>query len=392
MKKLLVTITILFFVLSSINAQNSERNNNPVPQMDSAVKIMAAELHKKLTEKRGQKIAIGQFVYRGSISPFGTYWVSQLTDELANIPNKTYTLISGGVAGADLTISGEIVDVANIIRVYTRLVRSEGRVIEAAFQSELERSQALNNMLVASSGASSSSVIVDEYEIDSMAYPVVYEIGVDGSAAVINRTIHSGDDEDFFLLLPDRDGRLVMETTGSFDTVMELYDEETMGKLAEDDDGGSGNNARIRYNARAGARYIAKVRGYSSAGNYGFRAYISVRTGGSSWESPVSYEIGNNENAPVARRTIEDDDADHILLIPGYNGRLIIETTGDMDTYMRLYDADSRQELASDDDSGSGYNAKITYNAQAGRRYMVMITDLNEDGGSYGFKAYLNAR
>ena len=387
MKKLLVTVTIFVFALSSINAQNNVPNSSPVPQMDSTVKTLAGEMHKKLLEKKVQKITVGQFVYRGLIPPFGTYWVNQLTNELTNMPNKTYTFISGG---ADFTISGEIVDIANVIRVYTRLIRSDDRSVEVAFQSDFEKTPALSALLIASSSEGrSSSAPPDEYEVDSWENPVACEIGVDANAVVINRTIHGRDDEDFFVMLPDRNGRLTAETTGNFDTVMELYNAESREKLAEDDDSGSGSNAKIRYSVEAGKRYIAKVSGYSSAGSYGFRAYIATRTGGSTWENPVAYEIGNTENPTLVNRTIDGDVPDYFLIVPANSGRLVIETSGSMDTYMKLYDADTRQELASDDDGGSSYNAKITYNAQAGKRYMIMITDLDENGGSFGFMAYL---
>ena len=67
-----------------------------------------------------------------------------------------------------------------------------------------------------------------------------------------------------------------------------------------------------------------------------------------------------------------------------------METTGDTDTYMEFYDATTRELLASDDDSGSGYNARITHNVEAGRRYITKVRGYSpSETGSYGFRAFM---
>ena len=272
-KKYLFLIIIFFLTLGMINAQNT---GNPVPQMDIAIKALAGDLNNKLIAERAQRIALGQFTYRNSIAPLCDYWANQLTEELINIPNRSFTLLSGGIAGADWTISGEIVEAADTIRVYTRLVRSDNRAITAAFHSDFVRNEHITGMLFSADGRGGvSSVPRDVYEPDSWDNPLLYEIGFDDNTPVMNRSLHE-DDEDFFLLIPASNGWLVMETTGSTDTYMEFYDAGTRELLDEDDDGGSRINARIRYEVQAGRRYIAKVRGYGSdnTGNYGFRAYL----------------------------------------------------------------------------------------------------------------------
>ena len=396
MEKRLCVILIVFIIVSAVYAQqpagqSTGQNVSLVSQMDSAVKVLAWDIHKKLIETRAQKIAVGQFAYRGSIPPLGSYWFNQLTGELANNPNRSYIVLSGP-AGADWTISGEIVEVADIVRVFIRLVRSEDRAIEWAFQSELERSPALMNMLVVSGGSGSSSVLVDEWEIDSWDNPIPFEIGADANVVVMNRTIHNDADEDFFLLVPESDGRLIMETTGSIDTYMDFYSADNQQSLESNDDGGSGSNARIRYNVTAGRRYIAKVRGYgSSTGSYGFRAYFTARVSSNCWDNPLPCEIGINDGAALINRSFQnEDDEDFFLLVPERDGRLVAETTGNIDTYMRLYNADTREELDSNDDGGLGYNARIAYNVQAGRRYMAKVTGYSGETGEYGFRAYLS--
>jgi hypothetical protein len=395
MTKRLLLIPVVFLVINAAYAQNSA---NPVPQLDAAVKELALNMHKKLVEGNAQKVILGQFSYRGGTSsPFANYWINQLTGELANMQGRTYTVLSAGTTGADRMISGEIIVVTNVIRVYTRLVRQEDRALESVFYVDFEQSAALNAMLVSGGGGggSSSSAFPDEYEPDSWDNPVSYDIGIDENAPLMNRNFHEGSDEDFFLLIPERSGRLTMETTGNLDTLMYFYNYDTGDELDEDDDSGQGSNARIRYSVQAGTQYLAKVRPYnrSGNGNYGFRAYMTApREGANSWENPLTYTPGIDENATVMNRSFQDyDDEDYILIVPASSGRLVMETTGRMDTYMYFYNYDTKEQLGENDDGGVDYNARIRYEVRAGVRYLVKIRDLDEGTGSYGFRAYMAA-
>jgi hypothetical protein len=383
------TLILFFFVLNTIFSQTAE---SPVVQMDEAIRNLARDIHAKLVEKRAERIAIGQFVYNNnSITPLSSYWSNQLIGELANISVRNYSIISGGTNDAEWTISGEIVLAADIIRVYSRLIQSSNRAIEGSFQSSFQRNEQINSMIVSVNSGGSSSTGSDQYETDSWENPVSYTIGSSQSVPVMNRTI-TAEDEDFFLLVPERDGRLTAETTGSIDTYMYLYNYDNEEELSSNDDGGQGSNARISYNVRAGMRYIAKVRGYSSStsGSYGFRAYIIIREGASSWDNPVSFEIGNGEdNVSVLQRTLNTGDEDYFLLVPNRDGRLTIETTGRTDTYIELFDAGSRDLLGENDDGGQSNNARIRYNVTAGNRYIAMVRGYSGSvSGSYGFRAF----
>jgi hypothetical protein len=387
MKKRWLLIPIIFLVITAAYAQNTA---SPVMQMDEAVKALAQDIHKKLVEGNAQKVMLGQFSYRGTVPPFSSYWTNQLVGELTNIAGKPYVILSEGTAGADRIISGEIVDVTTIIRVYSRLIRAEGRTVEAVFQSDFERTAALNTMFASSGG--SSPVFPDEYEPDNWDSPLSVEIGSGDNAPPLNRTLTEGD-EDFFLIVPESNGRLVMETTGNLDTYMHFYNYETRNELATNDDGGSGSNARIRQNVQAGTRYLAKVRGYDSSttGNYGFRVYmIPPREGASSWENPLTYEPGADEHTAVKSSTLQDGDEDYFLIVPASSGRLVMETTGNLDTYMHFYNYETREELATNDDGGTESNARIRQSVQAGTRYLAKVRGYGSStSGNYGFRAYM---
>jgi len=399
MKKFLVLIFVLFFVFNTTFAQTSgqpDLTDSPVLRFDEAVKNLAVSLHAKLAEKRAEKITINQFTFRDNVPPFSSYLVNQLIGELTNTRGRNYTIYSGNSLEADWIITGEIVQVADIIRIYTTLVKvsDRTRTIEASFITSFLRDEHIMDMISPGSGGTSSSSAVgrDSYEPDSWENPVHFTIGSSSNTPVMNRTIHAGD-EDFFLLIPDRDGRLTMETTGNIDTFMEFYNYDTEEELASDDDSGQDMNARINYNVRSGTRYLAVVRGYSSStvGAYSFRAYLTVREGMSSWNNPISYEIGIDENNVVTmNRTLQEGDEIYFLLVPQKSGRIIIETTGRIDTYMELYDADDEDELLDEnDDGGQNYNARIRYAVEAGSRYMVKVRGYSQSvTGNFGFRVY----
>lgn len=384
MKKFLFLTAFLFFVLSVTFSQDAE---SPVPLMDEAVRNLAIEIHSKLVEKKAEKIMVGQFVFQNGNTIFSSYWTNQLIGEITNMPGRTYTVLSGG--SADMEIIGEIVRAADIIRVYTRIIRTSERAIEGSFYSNFRSDGSINTMLAGGTTGTAGDVSVSTSS--SWDSPIFFTIGNNPSASAMSRSIQSSQ-EDFFLLVPDRDGRLISETTGGLDTYMVFYNYDTGDSLAENDDGGQGTNARISYNVRSGTRYLAVVRGYSSSvsGAYGFRSYIVARENATSWENPLSYEIGvGQDNAAAVNRTIQSGDEDYFLLVPDRDGPLIIETTGRVDMYMELYSSDPRELLEENDDGGTDRNARIRYNVTAGSRYIALVRGYDgRASGNYAFRAY----
>jgi len=361
--------------------------SSPVPQMDDAVKGLAADINRKLVEKKAASIVVGQFTFQDGVPSFSAYWNNQLTGEVSNISNRPYTVFSGGQSNAEWTITGEIVEAADIVRVYSRLLRTADRAIEASFFTSFQRNEFISEMLVVNnSGGRSSSTARDSREPDSWDNPVPYEIGVDESAAAMSRSLHSGEDEDFFLLVPARDGRLVMETTGSTDTMMEFYDADSRDSLESNDDGGSSYNARIRYNVQAGRRYIAKVTGYSGAtGAYSFRAYLPVQA----QIAPDEFEPDNESSAAKTiepgtsqRRTFHNgNDVDWVKFEAASSGRYIIRTRGvnsnRLDTYIELFNS-NLVSIAEDDDGGDSLSSRISRQLEAGL-YYLKIWCLDDD-------------
>jgi hypothetical protein len=376
MTKRLLPVLCFFFAVSLSYGQNAA---NPVARLDDAVKSLAADISKKIPAGENQRVAVNAWTYYDSAPAFSFYWAAQLAEELTNISGRSFILAAGGPVAADWTLSGEIIEAAGVIRVYTRLIRSGDHAVAASFHSDFEPGDYLVEML--STGGSSSggrsSVARDSYEVDSFENPLAVEIAVDSGGPVINRTIHIENELDFFLLTPNRDGALVMETTGDMDTIMKLYNASEI-ELASNDDGGSGSNARIRHRVRSGERYIARVRNYGSGtGRYGFRAWLTE-------DATLSADEYEDDNDCVSAKEISigtpqqhtfttGSDVDWVTFSIDRAGRYVIRTRGvnstRLDTYIELYDSDLNL-VGENDDGGEDYDSRLSVHLQAGTYYL----------------------
>jgi hypothetical protein len=387
MKRFLSILFVFLFALSALYGQNEETPAGPLSQLDGAVKSLAADIYKKLSGETTRKIVLGQWTYNDAVPPLGSYWTSQLAEELANISGGPFMLLMGGAAGADWTILGEIIAIADTVRVYTRILRSGDRSVAMSLHSDFERSSSFAEMLSGGGGgssSSSSSTARDGYEPDSMDNPLAVEIGSTEDNPLINRTLHTSEDEDFFLLAPDKDGSLVMETGGSMDTMMELYEAGSSRRLSENDDGASDTNARIRHTVQAGSRYIAKVRGYSGeTGSYGFRAYLVEHIAPDEYESDDESSSARDLSIgePQQHTFSSGSDIDWVKFQILQAGRYIIRAKGlnsnRLDTFMELYDQ-KLSSIGEDDDGGDDLDARLSMRLQSGT-YYLKVECLDED-------------
>jgi hypothetical protein len=111
------------------------------------------------------------------------------------------------------------------------------------------------------------------------------------------------------------------------------------------------------------------------------------------------YEADSREN-PLAMtpgsswisRTLHTDDDDWFGISGWGSGILTLETAGDLDTYMELYEGSSRSAVYENDDGGDGNNAYIEYFIERGKNYIVKVRGYDDDEtGSYRFRASITA-
>jgi hypothetical protein len=305
-------------------------------------------------------------------------------EELTNISNRSFSLAPGPQAGADWTISGEIIQIAGVIRIYTRFLRAAGNSVTAILHSDFESNRYFADMLTGGISPSGSSG-GDPYEIDSWDYPYAVEIASDPGSPALARTLHDND-EDFFLLTPDRDGSLVMETTGGMDTYLEFYRAASRDQIDTDDDGGSGGNARLLCSVSAGEQYIVKIRGYSGdTGSYGFRAYIveQIRLSPDEYEEDNEFETARNiEIGAVQGHNFHSgSDVDWVKFQVTNPGRYTIWARGvnstRLDTYIELFDSEY-SAIDEDDDGGENMDSRLSVQLQA-RTYYLMVECLDDE-------------
>jgi hypothetical protein len=389
MLRYLSLVFCFFNILAA--ALYGQSQENPLPDLDSAVKDLAANISKRIPAGADQRAVVGQWTYRNSIPSLGSYWAAQLTEELTNLPDRTFVLVSTGAAGslgANLMISGEIIEIAGFIRIYTRILRTGANEIETVLHWDFAAAPNLIALLLG--GGTAPSVSWDSCEIDSWENPLAVEISAAGDGPPINRTLHDGEDGDYFLLEPDRDGALVMETTGDMDTIMEFFDADSESSLAENDDGGGGGNARIRHRVAAGGRYIARVSAYGDGtGPYGFRVYLieQIHIDPDEYENDDDFSLAKaiRIGTPQQHSFHSGSDVDWLsfeVLRAGYYTIRARGLNSRLDTYIELYDS-SHAYIDEDDDGGDDLDACLSVHLQPGTYYLKAACLDNEPEEPY---------
>lgn len=101
-----------------------------------------------------------------------------------------------------------------------------------------------------------------------------------------------------------------------------------------------------------------------------------------SMDDALTVEIGGG----WVSRTLHQNDVDWFIVTAPVNMPLVFETSGRLDTRMELYDTD-RAKLAENDDGGQDSNARINWNGEAGKCYIIKVWGYDShETGPYGFR------
>ena len=159
--------------------------------------------------------------------------------------------------------------------------------------------------------------------------------------------------------------------------------------LEEDDDGGSGGNARgdarIERSLAPGS-YTVEATTYSAGETGDFTLTVTVSgTGGVSYERELP--VGGAFSAAIE----SEGDEDTYRITASSSGRLTVHTTGGTDTFGELLDA-SGNVLGSDDDGGADTNFRLTWPVSPGTYYVRVRHFADEGTGDYAVIARLAAQ
>jgi len=175
--------------------------------------------------------------------------------------------------------------------------------------------------------------------------------------------------EYWFSVRPAGTGFLTVETTGCIDTYLEAYD-ASRNLIDENDDGGD-SNARLDLYVEPGETYLFKLRGYDEdvTGPYSIRAlFEAAPADAGNTECSRAIPLKQDDSIPTFIRASSESRWYRYDLTHQKN-LLIIQTTGNSDTYLKLYDSQGRL-LSEDDDSGTANNAMLSERLNPGTYYI----------------------
>ncbi|MDR2185604.1 MAG: peptidase [Treponema sp.] len=359
----------------------------PGPQSTADLDQESAKTAELITRRlsaleNGSRVSVGNFGYDGYDTSLSAYWKENLISSLSNLPNRNY-IVAEGAAQTDYTLTGEIINIIDIVRVYARLIKTGDASVTASWHTDLGQTEFVQDLLDTGS-APGSRVSRDGYEPDGRDNPLAVE-----PEAWVNRSIHNENDEDWFLFAASGNSVACFETSGDLDTFMELYDAEGS-LLDEDDDGGGGANARIDYPLEEGKKYLAVVRGYSGeTGTYRFRVQF-VEIADAAMEpndtKEQAFTLALDTEIDGYFHSSSDEDW-YRVDIPAGGGQLAAYTEGSIDTLITVYDGGGK-EIAEDDDSGEDYNARAAVLVSGGPLY-IKVSAYEGERGAYTFQVQL---
>ena len=176
-----------------------------------------------------------------------------------------------------------------------------------------------------------------------------------------NATLRGVSEQIYSITVPSA-GRLVAYTESRLDTIMRIFNAQGT-EVGYDDDSGDDYNARVNISVPAGT-YTIEVRGYGSGDTGPYTLHTSIQPA-----TVSNIEFGRPHNATL--QGVQEQR--FTVTVPA--GVLIAYTESNLDTVMRIYNAQG-EEIAYDDDSGGSNNARISVQVSAGT-YTIGVCGYN---------------
>jgi plastocyanin len=177
----------------------------------------------------------------------------------------------------------------------------------------------------------------------------------------------------------------------SFLTLAKVVDGLT-DNIATDDDGGQGNNARLRFTADASGAYVVLAQSLEANGMGSFTVRLDTLAP-LRMPAPRAMAVGDSRESAIEDEDAEDEDGRRFDLyrVSGSSGDVITidMTSSTFDPYVEIGTlmGGSFKSSESDDDSGEGTNARLTYTFSKTGDMFVRARPLSADSrGGYAIR------
>jgi hypothetical protein len=175
----------------------------------------------------------------------------------------------------------------------------------------------------------------------------------------------------------------------AFDTVAQIRQPGQDTPLAENDDYGEGLNSRINFSPRDSGDYILRVTGFAADARGAYSAKVEqlpplpapISTAGTAVTTTGTWSLWEGALA----ETDPDHDGRHYVdylvhFDAGQRRFISLEAVGDWDPLVEILNASDREGDAvdQDDDSGTGFNSLLAFQAEEAGDYIVRVSSFGE--------------
>ena len=383
----LIGFIVIFSVITASLSAQTEIQAGTVRELDAECQKLGGLVLAQIKKDSGNskpKVMVGNFSYQGMPVSLGMVFRQNLINYLSvnggnQISVMANTNAGVSAAGADVVLTGEIIEIGNIFRVYSRLMKTADNSFAFAWQTDFAKTAYIMQLV---NIPGSSGIPMDLFEPDSMDHPV--RVSLNGEN--ISRTIHSAEDEDWFVYTGDSDAYILFYAAGTrdFDSLMTLYNSNGR-EIASNDDYGDSYDAGIIRHVPSGETVYIKVYGYDGeTGVYSFSAK-TIELEDQQMEPndtmELAYLITPGPN-PIKGFFMASEDVDwYKVTVPPEDRTLLVYTEGSLDTYITIYD-ETGEVIAENDDGGSSYNARLSF-VVSGGTYFIEVTEIDGSTGPY---------
>ena len=378
MKKAAVFLILIIFLLGNLWAQETNILEYFSEIADNDVSLIQRNL------RNGGELYISDIGFNGDSSSLGDLFSSVLLSRLtyAGIRNLSLfdsnTEIPENPNSSVYILSGELFRLSDVLYMSISLKKGENGQVLMVQEHAIPLTRDVSILLAGNSGGGTSGG--DSFEPNNEPS---LALSLELNSEFGGLTLEPSGDQDWFVIEVAEAGEnfLSVGTTGSLDTVMELYGPDDPGLLiVSNDDVGEDSNASVQTSITEPGLYYIKVSGYDSEtrGSYGLYSKFEEW---SPEEGEPNNDMGSAETIPGIYLSYEKQlfpmgdedwyllDLSGIELVEGESVR--VRTKGLLDTYMELYQDGSM--VYNDDDSGSDGNASVVFDPVPGAEYKVLV-------------------